>query len=221
MNKLNLAGQRVGRLTVISECGKSSTSGAIIWLCQCDCGNTVNVYAANLKAGITQSCGCYKKELLKDKLTTHGGTYSLEYSPWKAMRKRCSNPNDIRYPLYGGRGIKVCDRWNDFANFLSDMGPRPSHAHSIERINNNGNYEPDNCRWASPTEQERNTRGRKGIVPVNGVSWHKCTKKYIVQIGINGKSKYIGVFASLDEAKEARKQAEITYWGRERTQYEN
>ncbi len=214
MKKVGLTGQRFGMLEVVSENGRAPKSGAVLWLCKCDCGNTTVVTGGNLRAGITHSCGCYRKEHAREAMTTHGGTYKPEYSPWKAMRKRCSNKNDIHFYLYGGRGIKVCDRWNKFDNFLEDMGSRPSKKHSIERMNPNGNYEPSNCKWATPIEQARNTRKREGT-KVTGVSWHKHTNKYMARISVDSKEIYLGVFNSIEEAASARSEAEIKYWGKE------
>jgi hypothetical protein len=212
MKKIDLAGQRFGRLKVISENGRAPKSGAVLWLCRCDCGNTTVVTGGNLRSKITKSCGCYKKEREVENFKTHGGTYKPEYSPWKAMRKRCSNKNDIHYHLYGGRGIRVCSRWDNFENFLEDMGPRPSKKHSIDRINPNGNYEPSNCRWATPTVQARNKRKRK-TTKITGVSWHKHTNKYMARITVDYNEIYLGVFDSLKEASKARQAAEKQYFG--------
>ena len=125
------------------------------WKCQCDCGVVAVIISEHLRTGKSTSCGCGNK--------THGMTNAPIYQTWVQMRRRCSNARHPQYPKYGGRGISVCDRWNDFENFLSDMGPKPSPRHSIDRINNDGDYEPSNCRWASAYVQTNNRRVTKTV----------------------------------------------------------
>lgn len=140
--------------------------------CKCDCGNTVYVMAKHLIRGATKSCGCYRNEMrrAKGKNKTHGLTNSKEYHSWKGIKQRCCNPNDAGYSNYGGRGIKMCDRWlNSFEAFLEDMGSSPSPKHSIDRINVNGDYCPENCRWTTPKEQGDNKRNTNSLT-VNGVT---------------------------------------------------
>lgn len=157
MNKLlvDLTGKTFGRWFVIKR-SKNDKSKRTIWLCKCECGKKVKVNASSLKRGISKSCGCLNKEILSNYFTTHGRSNTLLYGAWYRMKSRCYNINDPKYYRYGARGIKVCDRWLDFNNFLIDMGEKPSINHSIDRKDNDGNYEPDNCRWATPTEQARN-----------------------------------------------------------------
>ena len=158
MRKLDLTGKRFGELTVCYE-SSERTGNAVVWTCKCDCGNITNVLAGNLVRGNTSSCGHLRVTRGIERKTTHGLTGTPEYMTWGSMLKRCTNPNDRGYHNYGGRGISVCDRWlSSFENFYADMGPRPSDLHSIDRRDNNGNYEPSNCYWATKDEQLNNKR---------------------------------------------------------------
>lgn len=148
--KIDLTGKRFTRWTVAEWVeGK--------WRCVCDCGNEALIATGTLNAGASKSCGCGHREIMRGLKTVHGGKGTPEYRIWKHMRGRCNQPNDSHYKNYGGRGIKVCERWDSFANFLADVGPRPSNDHSIERKDVNGNYEPDNVEWILKAEQARNT----------------------------------------------------------------
>lgn len=166
----DLAGQRFGRLVVLGR-GKNTMSPAgyalHYWECRCDCGAVKEVMNKALVAGDVNSCGCLRKELAAAKCYKHGGTNTPEYNVWFKMKARCSDKKDKRYADWGGRGIRVCERWSKFENFISDMGQRPSDLHSIDRIDNNGNYSPENCRWATHAEQHANKRGLL-LVPLNG-----------------------------------------------------
>ena len=151
----DLTGQVFERLTVLTYAGNDGTKNC--WSCKCSCGNTKTVRANNLKSGRSKSCGCLSREVSKKLNTTHGQTGTKLYYVWMCMLQRCFNPKNKKYPRYGGRGITVCDRWkNSFENFLEDMGERPSTDHSIEREDNDGNYCPENCVWATLKEQSRN-----------------------------------------------------------------
>jgi len=157
MLKVDLTGQRFGRLTVL--CKDDSDQQGRMWLCQCDCGNKKSVRVDHLKNGATTSCGCYSREVASKRNKTHGMTKSPEYSAWKHMIARCERPSDNRFHCYGARGIKVCERWkgkDGFRNFIADMGLRPGPRYSIDRINNDGNYEPSNCKWSTRVEQANN-----------------------------------------------------------------
>jgi hypothetical protein len=162
---LDRSGQRFSRLTVISF--KERRGNHKIWTCRCDCGAIKDVSGASLAAGSTKSCGCYTKERMSALGITkrrHGGRRTSEWEIWQGIKKRCLNKNCAAYKWYGGRGITICERWRiSFENFLADVGPRPSKQHSIDRIDNDGNYEPSNCRWATATEQAYNRRPKRGV----------------------------------------------------------
>jgi hypothetical protein len=150
---------RFSKLTAIRQAPSPRNK----WLCKCDCGCETIVFANNLVRGHSTSCGCSAREAV----TTHGKSASREYRSWINMKTRCELPGTPYYKFYGERGISVCERWrSSFENFLADMGPRPD-GHSVDRIDVNGNYEPQNCRWATNKTQHRNTR-RQHIVTLGG-----------------------------------------------------
>jgi hypothetical protein len=171
-NFTDLTGQRFGRLVVIKR-GQNlaARTGTVYYECQCDCGNIKTICRNGLKSGDVKSCGCFRRET---KLT-HGQNNSITYSTWEHMKGRCFNTKNDSYNDYGGRGITVCEQWLKFENFLSDMGERPSADHSIERLDNDGNYEPGNCVWATIDKQSRNKRNNhliefRGVV-MNELDW--------------------------------------------------
>ena len=192
MRKLDLTGKRFGELTVCYE-SSERTSNAVVWTCKCDCGNITNVLASNLVRGNTSSCGHLRVTRGIERKTTHGLTGTPEYMTWGSMLKRCTNPNDRGYHNYGGRGISVCDRWlSSFENFYADMGPRPSDFHSIDRKNNDGNYEPGNCFWATKEEQDNNRR-------TNRIFYYKDKKYTIAQLAKEFGFAYETLRARLDK----------------------
>lgn len=174
--RLQLAGRRFGRLTVLSQASKPAhvKFGGTFWRCRCDCGRELVTRGGTLTGGQSQSCGCAREEALTRLgvgKTVPGVSVPVkslpEYKVWQAMLHRCRTPTAKAYKNYGARGIAVCDRWLTFSNFLADMGSRPSPEHSLDRIDNDGNYVPGNCRWATVVEQVRNTR-RKRMITHNG-----------------------------------------------------
>lgn len=159
---LDLANKKFGRLLAISSRYDGKRR---MWKCLCDCGNECEIDASKLNTGHTKSCGCLHKE----SISTHGSTNSPEHAAWLAMKSRCNCNSNRGYKYYGGRGIKVCEKWSQsFEAFLSDMGQKPSASHSIERIDVNGNYEPSNCVWADIETQKRNRRNTN-LITYKGV----------------------------------------------------
>lgn len=205
-----------GKLTAVSYYGKTNRRQSL-WNCRCECGNKKVILAPSLKSGATTSCGCHNIQKIKERFTTHGHKVQSrkgtpEYRSWASMMTRCKNENSEKYEYYGGRGITVCERWNDFANFFADMGKRPDGRYSLDRIDVNGNYEPSNCRWASLNTQRRNIRpGEQNKSNVTGVTWNKDRQKWQVRISHKGIQYHLGLFEDLKEAKRVRKEAERKY----------
>lgn len=171
---VNIAGMKYGRLTVLQKV--ASKRGKATWRCRCDCGRETTCVGFDLRSGNTRSCGCLQRDVSRELARglspegnpTHGMCYSHEYYVWRMMKNRCLNPKTPRYESYGGRGIEVCERWMKFENFFADMGPRPLGVgrggralYSLERLDNEGGYSPENCIWATVAQQMANQRPKR------------------------------------------------------------
>lgn len=193
-------GIRVAKSFEENTSGRLSAIGPSFWLSiieerrrrelqvfQCECGNVVAIRVSAAKDHDTRSCGCFNLEISKTNNAKHGeaSRRTPEYRAWVSMRGRCFNKNDHGYARYGGRGISVCERWmgsDGYSNFLEDMGRKPSADHSIDRIDVNGDYCPENCRWATRIQQQRNTTSNH-VVSHNGIS--KCLAEWAEDVGMN------------------------------------
>lgn len=183
--KPDLTGSKFGRWTVL---GFYSTNARRerLWDCVCSCGNRRSVTTSKLICGDSKSCGCIATDRIIKASIKHGharrGAKAPEYLVWVCMRQRCENTNAVGYEVYGGRGIKVCDRWQSYEMFISDMGPRPFPKADIDRINNDGDYSPDNCRWTTRQINSRNRRSTKYLEFNDEVL---CMSEWAARIGIN------------------------------------
>lgn len=181
--RIEMKGKRFGRLLVVAEHPERNKRGLAMWEAVCDCGGKKIAIGSNLRRGITNSCGCLRREQLDEvheSLVKHGeartGGMTPEYVAWRAMKRRC-HPASRSFPDYGARGITVCERWaNSYDAFLADMGRKPSPQHSLDRIDNDGNYEPGNCRWATIMEQRHNQRPPRKRGPLTDEHKAKLSK---------------------------------------------
>jgi len=193
-NAKNLSGKTFGRLTVLAYVGVEQFESGVkgTWLCRCQCGKTLRIIGNSLTTGNTTSCGCASIDALVERSTKHGaakrgGSRSMAYRIWQAMLNRCRNQRVPNYADYGGRGITVCERWQEsFQNFIADMGEPPPGT-SIDRRENDGNYEPANCRWATRAQQARNKRSNR-IITYGRKSM--CLKDWANSLGIDQASLY-------------------------------
>lgn len=201
-------GQTYGQLTVVAEAG-ANMHGQRLFLCRCSCGKTTTVTGGSLSTGNTKSCGCLSVATVVARSTRHGcasrDAKTPEYRSWAAMWARCSNTREHIRDDYAGRGISVCERWKSFENFLADMGPMPSPKYSIDRVNNDGNYELSNCQWATRSQQARNRRMlATNSSGVTGVSWNTRLKKWYATIsGVPHGESNLGYFDDIDSAARA------------------
>lgn len=199
-----MIGERFGRLKVLAFAGR--VGRRLTWQCHCDCGTIIAVRNDHLRGGNTKSCGCLQRENTKVANRTHGNHKAPEYGVWDSMLSRCRRETHKQYHDYGGRGIKVCARWDEFAAFFANMGARPSPTHTLDRIDNTKGYEPGNCRWATRVEQSRNCRKRRdNSSGVTGVYWDAHARKWRAGIGHKGRFVYIGLFDDIASAAAARK----------------
>lgn len=183
----DISGQRFGRLTVVELTGKKTKSGNAIWLCQCDCGKFTEADSGSLRVGDKVSCGCYTKDRMSVLNKTHGGRNEKLYLVWMNMRRRCNDPKDVNYSNYGGRGIRICHEWENYAEFrkwaiASGYDPNAMKSQcTLDRIDVNGNYEPENCRWADLIMQANNKRTNRTIT-YNGKT--QSMKQWSEELGI-------------------------------------
>ncbi len=171
----DLTGKRFGKWTVIAEATNHPSARYVYWLCLCECGTEKPVRGTMLTANRSNSCNrCSKRQ--------HGMEGTPEYNSWKSIKQRCNNPNCKTFLRYGGNNIGVCERWELFENFFVDMGPKPSESHSVDRIDGSKGYSPENCRWATPEEQARNTRTNR-LLEFNGET--RCLAEWAETVGID------------------------------------
>lgn len=207
---VDITGRRFERLVALSL---HPTAPVRLWVCKCDCGNEAFVSYAALDKGHKRSCGCLKIEKLRLVRLSHGQYKTSEYRAWSSMKRRCVDVDHVSSHRYVGRGISVCERWRlSFENFFADMGPKPGPKYTLDRINNDGIYEPGNCRWATWTMQQRN-KGKRADNKSGktGIYWSNVRMRWVAEIRINRKTVYLGSFKTIEKAEAARRSGEIKY----------
>lgn len=207
-------GMRFGRWTAITGQYRKEGRTWQVVVCSCDCGTIKEVNVESLRKGTSKSCGCLAREKLLESITTHGMSDTRQYWIWHNMRKRCDNPSNKDYKHYGGRGITYSEKWNTFSGFWEDMGEGYSERLTLDRIDVNGDYSKDNCRWVSSSYQRYNERPRKSNTSSRvGVFWDKRLNKWVASIKKDKKSYHLGVFKDFEDAVKAREDAEIELYG--------
>lgn len=208
---IDLTDKKFTRLKVVKR-DIDNKNGHATWICECDCGNKLSVNGSKLRNGRIKSCGCLRRE----SPITHNMSHTRLYGIWHGMRERCRNINKEYYDRYGGRGVSVCEEWeNNFQAFYDwAIVNGYSDKLSIDRIDNDGNYEPNNCRWTTQSIQCQN-QGIKSnnLSGIKGVSWDKSRNKWVARITLQYKQIHIGYFESIQDAEIARIDAELKYWG--------
>lgn len=205
----DLTGKKFNRLEAVEPIGRSP-KGAVIWKFSCECGNTHEAVGWKVSTGHTKSCGCYKSERAARHARTlheekHGMSKTRPYRIWHGMRQRCQNPNNKKYELYGGSGVEVCDRWNDFSNFWEDMKNGYSDDLSLDRIDGDGDYEPENCRWATDREQAENSDNAHKI-EIDGEK--KTIKMWCKEFGVNVNTARVRIHRGWDDEEAVKTKPE-------------
>ena len=206
MKKIDLTGKTFGLLTVVNEVKTDNKN--IAWMCKCKCGNKKTILGSNLTGGRSKSCGCLQKENASKASKTHGGTKTRLYNLYKGMKQRCTNLNSPAYKYYGGRGIVICDEWlNDFQKFKDwCLNNQYSDEKSIDRIDPNGNYCPENCRWVS-FEKQQNNKLNSAFISINDQK--KTVAEWAKENGINKQTLYSKIYRLLKDLKIKGKNVKI------------
>jgi hypothetical protein len=210
----DLTGKKFGRLAVLYQVNNNKNN-KVIWHCRCDCGSEKDIIGSLLVTGRTQSCGCLKTEKTIERSTKHGMSKTRIYNIHQNIISRCENKNNPDFIYYGGRGITICNEWRKnftmFYNWAMENGYKENL--TIDRINTNGNYEPNNCRWATRVIQAQNRRIKStNTSGITGVEYKKENGKWVAVISANKNNIWLGEYNTFAEAALARKQAELKYW---------